>query len=114
VTVTVTPNQLLGKLFRNLNHSPTMAAVLIKSTLLAALLLVTPSCFTMITWGFEPVEETNELTGREESFMQYDPETEWSWELVGLRILITPLMLGLDIATAPIQAFFFWDDDDDC
>ncbi|HIE68756.1 MAG TPA: hypothetical protein EYP98_00580 [Planctomycetes bacterium] len=83
-----------------------------RAGLLAALLLVLPSCFTMTVWGFELHESKNASTGKQESVMQYDAETEWSWKLFGLRVLATPFTLGLDCLTAPLQAFLLWDDDD--
>ena len=67
----------------------------------------------MTIWGFEVQESNDNITGEPETVMAYDPETEWSWELFGMRLLATPITLILDCATAPIQAFFLWDDDDD-
>ena len=91
---------------------------LVKPTTLAAvlLLLVLPSCFTMSLWGFDVEEVENPDTGREETVMEYDPETEWSWGLFGLRVLATPFSLVLDCVTAPVQAILYWndDEDDDC
>ena len=73
-----------------------------------------PSCFTMTSWGFELDESNDSITGEPETVMVYDPETEWSWKLFGLRLLATPFTLALDCATAPLQLFFLRNDDDDC
>jgi hypothetical protein len=88
----------------------------LRATLLLALLTMLcslSSCFTMAVWGFEPEQSTDQNTGKRETVMVYDSETEWSWELFGMRLLATPLTLILDIATSPIQAFFLQNDDDD-
>ena len=81
----------------------------------AALLLplLLSSCFTLTLWGFELESETDPFTGRTEEEFTYDKDTEWSWGLLGLRLLGTPFALALDCLTAPVQAWVFWDDDDD-
>lgn len=85
----------------------------LRAALLASLLLlVLPSCFTMTLWGFEPEYSTDVFTGRTEGEMQYDSDTEWSWNLFGLRLLGTPFAVLLDCVTAPVQTFLFWGDDD--
>jgi hypothetical protein len=66
----------------------------------------------MALWGFEPEDSTDVLTGSPETMMQYDSDTEWSWNLFGLRLLGTPFALLLDCLTAPVQTFLFWGDDD--
>lgn len=66
--------------------------------------LLASSCFTMGLWGFLPQEEFDPCTGQSETVYEYDDETRWSWELVGLRLLLTPLSLGLDLVTSPVQA----------
>ena len=78
---------------------------------LSALLLL-PSCFTFGLWGFELQSEREARTGRTEHAMRYDPDTEWSWELFGLRLLCTPIALALDCLTAPVQAFLWGDADE--
>tara|TARA_R110002073_G_scaffold143864_1_gene295841 strand:+ start:1280 stop:1519 length:240 start_codon:yes stop_codon:yes gene_type:complete len=79
--------------------------------MLLALLLTLPSCFTMTVWGFNVEQDADE----QESAMVYDEDTEWSWKLFGLRVLVTPVALVLDCATAPLQVFFLGkNDDDDC
>ena len=88
----------------------------LRATLLLALLTMLcslSSCFTMAVWGFEPEQSIDQISGKQETVMVYDSETEWSWELFGMRLLATPLTLVLDIATSPIQAFFPQNDDDD-
>lgn len=67
----------------------------------------------MTLWGFEPDSERDGRTGETERSMSYDAESEWSWELLGLRLLGTPFALALDCLTAPVQAWWFDDDDDD-
>ena len=79
---------------------------------LSALLLL-PSCFTFGLWGFELQSEREARTGRTEHAMRYDPDTEWSWELLGMRLLGTPFALALDCLTAPVQAYFLVDEDED-
>lgn len=71
------------------------------------------SCFTMGLWGFLPEDDTDPITGDEETAFAYDEETEWSWELLGLRVLLTPVTLCLDCVTAPVQCFLWGGDDDD-
>lgn len=83
------------------------------ATMLLALMLSCSSCFTMSVWGFDVEESPDIVTGEPETVMVYDPETEWSWKLFGLRVLATPFTLVLDCATAPLQAFFLWNDDDE-
>jgi hypothetical protein len=73
--------------------------------------LVLQGCFTMGLWGFFP-EEEEDFTGQSETAYAYDPETEWSWSLLALRVLLTPVTFGLDCLTCPIQAFLFGSDDD--
>lgn len=95
-------------------HSNTMNRMRSSATVvLLAAMLCLPSCFTLGLWGFTPETETDDR-GREEEVMVYDPETEWSWSLLGLRVLLTPVTLTLDLATAPLQALFWATDDDDC
>jgi hypothetical protein len=83
------------------------------------LLLLTPllsGCFTMTLWGFEPVDEVDPFTGKEETVFEYDEATEWSWQLFFTRLGLTPFALVLDAATCPVQAVVFGmdcDDDDD-
>ncbi len=70
------------------------------------------SCFTLGLWGFEQEDDADPVTG-EEALFAYDEETRWSWELLGLRILLTPVTLCLDCVTAPVQCFLWGGDDDD-
>ena len=72
-----------------------------------ALLLSLPSCFTLGLWGFDQTVERDPATGEHSSITTYDETTEWSWELLGFRLLFTPITLALDCATAPIQAWWF-------
>ena len=72
-----------------------------------ALLLFLPSCFTLGLWGFDQTVERDPATGEHSSITTYDETTEWSWELLGFRLLFTPITLALDCATAPIQAWWF-------
>jgi hypothetical protein len=62
---------------------------------------VLSSCFTLGLWGFAPEDDADPATGCES--YSYDPETPWSWGLLGLRVLLTPLTLCLDCLTAPLQ-----------
>ena len=84
--------------------------LLLATTLLPLLL---SSCFTMGLWGFTPETERDAFTGKEESTFAYDEETEWSWQLFCLRVLLTPVTVGLDCLTCPVQAVLFFADDDD-
>jgi hypothetical protein len=81
------------------------------ASLLLPLLLT--SCFTMHLWGFEFADEDPHAWETGEPGYTYDPETEWSWKLFGLRVLATPFALALDCVTCPVQVFLFCNDDDD-
>jgi hypothetical protein len=85
---------------------------LLAACLLGALLAL-PSCFTMTLWGFELDSEQDRWTGESEQSMSYDPETEWSWKLLGVRLLGTPFALALDCLTAPVQAWWFGAEEDE-
>lgn len=82
----------------------------------ALLPLLLSSCFTMGLWGFEPTDDRDPVTGREDTSFEYQDDTSWSWGLFGLRVLATPITLCLDCLTAPVQVFLFGNDDDgdDC
>lgn len=82
-------------------------AVIVASSLLLC------SCFTMGLWGFWPEDAADPATRQEETTFTYDEDTEWSWELLGLRILLTPVTLCLDGVTCPVQCLFWGDDDGD-
>jgi|GEM_PF-5892051 len=77
-----------------------------------AVLLLLPSCFTFGLWGFELDSERDSQSGRVENSMSYDSETEWSWELLAFRLLLTPVALGLDCLTAPLQVWLWGEGDD--
>jgi hypothetical protein len=77
---------------------------MLRSVLASSLLLACSSCFTMLLWGFESTDEVDPCTGEVEDGLEYDEDTEWSWELFGLRVLLTPVTLALDCLTCPIQA----------
>lgn len=79
-----------------------------------ALPLLLGSCFTMGLWGFLPETETNPFTGEDETVFEYQADTGWSWGLFAKRVLLTPITVGLDIVTCPVQAFLWGDDDDEC
>ena len=81
--------------------------------LVLASLLCLPSCFTMALWGFDTHTEENVRTGRDEAWHSYQEDTEWSWQLLGLRLLGTPFALALDCVTWPVQVFLWADEDDD-
>jgi hypothetical protein len=85
----------------------------LRAAFLLAMLCSLPSCFTMTVWGFELQGSNDSITSESDSVMVYDPETEWSWELFGLRLLATPFTLGLDCVTAPLQLFLLQNNDDD-
>ena len=74
--------------------------------------LLLSSCFTAMLWGFAPEDEVDAWTGKEETVFTYQAETKWSWGLLGLRVLLTPLTLCLDCVTAPVQCWLNGDDDD--
>ena len=78
-----------------------------------ACLLLLPSCFTFGVWGFELESERDPRSGRVENTMAYDAETEWSWELFAFRLLLTPIALGLDCLTAPVQVWLLQEMDED-
>lgn len=80
----------------------------------AVLPFVCTSCFTMGLWGFPVAEEADPCTGRTETSFRYDDDTEWSWDMIGLRLLLTPLTVGLDVVTGPVQCFLLDDGEDDC
>ena len=77
----------------------------ILTPLMLVMLLLLPSCFTFGLWGFELDSERDPHSGRVENTMAYDSETEWSWELFAFRLLLTPIALGLDCLTAPVQVW---------
>ncbi|MCB9877814.1 MAG: hypothetical protein H6835_09455 [Planctomycetes bacterium] len=81
------------------------------TTVVLALLLSLSSCFTLGLWGFAPETEVD-ADGNEQQVAVYDQETEWSWGLLGVRLLLTPLTVLLDFATAPVQVWFWGSDDD--
>ena len=87
-------------------------AAALRAALMLVGLLFLPSCFTMALWGFDHERERDRDTGETSSSFSYDQATEWSWELLGVRLLGTPFALALDCLTAPVQAFFLADDDD--
>src|SRR5262245_2253404 len=69
-----------------------------RAALLAVLLAmpVLPSCFTSALWGVDDHDHHHSIT----------------WHGFVERLLLTPLTLALDIATAPVQALCGGDDDD--
>ncbi len=86
-----------------------------RSLVACPLLLACSSCFTAHVWGFALEDDVDPATGQSETAMGYDERTRWSWESVGLRVLLTPFALALDCVTCPVQAVVFWSDDtDDC
>jgi hypothetical protein len=80
---------------------PTIQRVARSASVLLPLLF--SSCFTMALWGVESEEEEDPMTGCGETAYAYDSHTEWSWELFGLRLLLTPVTLCLDALTSPVQ-----------
>jgi uncharacterized protein YceK len=78
-------------------------------TLLLAVLL--SGCFTGALWGFTPEEECDAY-GNQETSLEYDHDTKWSWGLVAIRIVATPFTLLLDVLTSPVQACAFCQDVD--
>jgi hypothetical protein len=84
-----------------------------RSCVVITLCLCCSSCFTMALWGFELDSRVDPDTGHSTTEAVYDRHTRWSfWRVVG-RLLCTPATLCLDVATAPVQKWLFWDDDDD-
>ena len=69
-----------------------------------ALPAVLSGCFTMALWGAWPEPEQDPITGKSETTFEYDADTEWSWDLLAMRVLLTPFTLGLDCLTCPVQA----------
>ncbi|MEO6593180.1 MAG: hypothetical protein ABIP94_00335 [Planctomycetota bacterium] len=93
---------------------PPSPAVRRRAAVALLLPLVLSSCFTMALWGFSPDTEPNPRTGEEESVFAYDEETKWSWKLFFVRVLVTPLSVGLDCLTCPVQAVIWgWNHDDE-
>ena len=89
--------------------SPSVSRSLLALSLLLPLLC--SSCFTMGLWGFFPEDDVDPVTAEESTTFEYDNDTEWSWGLFGLRVLLTPISLGLDCLTCPVQAWLFFDED---
>lgn len=85
-----------------------------RTVTLLVLPMLLSSCFTMGLWGFLPETERDAFTGEDETTFAYQEDTEWSWGSFLTRLLLTPLTVGLDVVTCPVQAFLFGDDDDDC
>lgn len=81
----------------------------VASLLVVSLPILCSSCFTLGLWGCFPEDEADPVTGEYSTAFAYDPETEWSWELVGMRLLLTPFTLGLDLVTCPVQCLMFGD-----
>lgn len=85
-----------------------------RCALLAMLLccLSLQSCFTTILWGLD--QDGDEWAG--ESGVECDDDTEWTWDLFLGRLLLTPIAIGLDALTCPVQSFFWGEDDErrDC
>lgn len=86
----------------------------LRSATFVALPLVCTSCFTMGLWGLLPEDEEDPCTGNHDVVFELDADAEWSWDAIGLRLLLTPFALGLDVLTAPVQCVLLADDDDGC
>ena len=73
------------------------------------------SCFTMSLWGLDSDRGRDEGTG-EFGRECDDDDTEWTWDLFLGRLLLTPIAIGLEALTCPVQSFFAGEDDErrDC
>ena len=85
--------------------------------LLVLPLLLLPSCFTLALWGgeMEEDEEFNVETWSYETEVSPSPDFSnvRSWSDFFFCLALTPFTVLLDLATAPVQAWWFgWDDED--
>lgn len=83
-----------------------------QKTVLLATVLGLQSCITSALWGLDLDEDEDDRS----AYCQRDGRKKHrstKFEDVGLRILLTPVTLGLDLLTAPLQGCMN-DDDEDC
>ena len=78
---------------------------LTKMLLLAVLFLPMQSCFTVHVWG-------GTLSKKGQDSIYSFEDADITWDDVWLRVLLTPVSLGLDCVTMPVQLFFLGDTDD--
>ena len=64
-------------------------------------------------WGHSTESRRDPVTGATEADYVYNEDTEWSWSLVGLRVLLTPFTLVLDCLTMPAQEWLWGDGESD-
>ena len=67
----------------------------------------TSACFTTMAWGGDPFDDDD---GPRASRRYGDDDGGPS---IWASLALTPFTLVLDLVTAPVQAFFLFDDDDD-
>lgn len=86
----------------------------VRAAAVVSLSLACTSCFTLGLWGFEPIGDSSSCHGSDDGTFELDTDADWSWDAIGLRLLLTPFALGLDVLTAPVQCVLLADDDDGC
>lgn len=77
-----------------------------KLALATTLLLALQSCFTLGLWGFDYTPDADGADRDDSSNFEFSDEPgdpPWTWKAVGLRVLLTPIALALDIVTSPVQ-----------
>jgi hypothetical protein len=89
---------------------PLSSRVLASATAVSLLSLCS-SCFTCALWGVAWDDGSDEYSSE---VATCDDDTEWTWESVGLRLLLTPLALGLDLLTCPVQCAISGDEKKCC
>ena len=68
-----------------------------------ALLLSLQSCFTLGLWGFDYTGDADSDDESSFEFRDEPADLPWTWKAVGLRVLLTPIALALDVVTSPVQ-----------
>ena len=87
---------------------------LLRTATVVSLPLVCTSCFTLALWGLTPSDDDDPCCHDDGVTFEVEADADWSWDAIGLRLLLTPLSLGLDVLTAPVQCILLADDDDGC
>ena len=84
------------------------------AVLLTASLLL-QSCFPMALWGLDTDDDDDDSYYAQRNGCHRERKREpLTWETFGCRLLLTPITLGLDLLTSPIQACLDDDDDESC
>ncbi|MBK8979663.1 MAG: hypothetical protein IPM29_27505 [Planctomycetes bacterium] len=78
-------------------------------------LLALPSCFTAALWGVDVFGADEEFPDPPPAAGADESDVDWSTEAIMGRVLLTPIAVGLDLLTCPIQAWLLGlaDDDDE-